>query len=118
MGAVDSVVSRGIEDSAAREAGLQNLVTARDLALTLQALVAGTAAGRRSCHEILDVLAAQQINDAIPALLPAGRGLRTSPGGSRASRTTPASCTRPDAAPFVVVVCTTSDTATSRPVST
>jgi beta-lactamase class A len=72
VGATDSAVSRGIEDADAREAGLQNVVTARDLALTLRVLVAGGAASRESCDEILSVLAAQQINDAIPAGLPPG----------------------------------------------
>jgi beta-lactamase class A len=109
VGAVDSVVSRGIEDSAARESGLQNLVTARDLALTLQALVAGTAAGRRSCQEILEVLAAQQINDAIPALLPAGTRVAHKSGWVEGISHDAGIVYPPGAEPFVVVVCTTSD---------
>ena len=44
VGARDSTVTRGIEDATAREAGLQNVVTAADLARTLQALWSGDAA--------------------------------------------------------------------------
>jgi beta-lactamase class A len=108
VGATDSVVSRGIEDTDAREAGLQNVVTARDLALTLQALVAGTAAGRTSCDEIVSVLAAQQINDAIPAGLPPGTRVAHKSGWVEGISHDAAIVYPDDAAPFVVVVCTTS----------
>jgi beta-lactamase class A len=108
VGATDSVVSRKIEDSAAREAGLQNIVTARDLALTLQALVAGTAATRESCDEILSVLAAQQINDAIPVGLPAGTRVAHKSGWVEGISHDAGIVYPDDAPPFVVVVCTTS----------
>lgn len=108
VGAVDSVVARGIEDSAAREAGLQNVVTAHDLAVALQALVAGRAASRRSCDEILDVLAAQQINDAIPALLPAGTRVAHKSGWVEGISHDAAIVYPADAPPFVVAICTTS----------
>jgi beta-lactamase class A len=108
VGATDSVVARGIEDADAREAGLQNLVTARDLALTLRALVTGTAAGRESCDEIVSVLAAQQINDAIPAGLPPGTRVAHKSGWVEGISHDAAIVFPDDAAPFVVVVCTTS----------
>lgn len=103
-----SVVTRGIEDSAGREAGLHNLVCARDLALTLQALVAGTPASRRACDEMLAVLAAQQINDAIPAGLPTGTRVAHKSGWVEGVSHDAAVVCPNDAAPFVLVICTTS----------
>ncbi len=76
VGARDSTVTRGIEDATAREAGLQNVVTAADLARTLQALWSETLLSPDDSREVLAVLAAQQINDAIPARLPLGLGGR------------------------------------------
>jgi beta-lactamase class A len=108
VGATDSTVARGIEDTDAREAGLQNLVTARDLALTLRALVTGTAAGRESCDEILSVLAAQQINDAIPAGLPPGTRVAHKSGWVEGISHDAAIVFPDDAPAFVVVICTTS----------
>jgi beta-lactamase class A len=69
LGCSDTVLARGIEDLAARDAGLQNLVGAADLARLLQSLWSGETA---SAAEILDVLAAQQISDALPRRLPPG----------------------------------------------
>jgi beta-lactamase class A len=108
VGATDSIVARGIEDADARVAGLQNLVTARDLALTLRALVTGSAAGRESCDEIVSVLAAQQINDAIPTGLPPGTRVAHKSGWVEGISHDAAIVFPDDAAPFVVVVCTTS----------
>jgi beta-lactamase class A len=108
VGATDSVVARGIEDTDAREAGLQNLVTARDLALTLRALLTGTAAGRESCHEIVSVLAAQQINDAIPVGLPPRTRVAHKSGWIEGISHDAGIVFPDDAAPFVVVICTTS----------
>ncbi len=108
VGARESMVVRGIEDGAARAAGRENIVTAHDLALTLQALVGGTAAARESCDEILAVLAAQQINDGIPAGLPAGTRVAHKSGWVEGV-SHDAGIVYPDDAPaFVVVVCTSS----------
>ena len=109
VGARDSVVARGIEDSAAREAGLENVVTASDLGCTLQALVAGTAASRQSCDEIVSILAAQQINDAIPAGLPPGTRAAHKSGWVPGISHDAAIVYPSGAAPFVLVVCTTSE---------
>lgn len=108
-GAVDSVVARGIEDVAARDAGLQNMVTARDLAQTLQSLADDTAASPSSCREILDVLAAQQFNDGIPAGLPAGTRVAHKTGEVDGVSHDAGIVYPSDADPFLVVVCTTAD---------
>jgi beta-lactamase class A len=67
-----TVVTRGIEDSAARGAGMDNLVTAADLSLVLGAVAMRTIAGWRTCEEVESVLAAQEHRDQVPAGLPPG----------------------------------------------
>ncbi len=111
-GATHSAVTRGIEDTAARDAGLQNTVTAADLAHTLRALHAHTLLSPTGSEEILAVLAAQQINDAIPAWLPAGTRVAHKSGwvdgiSHDAGIIYPGS--ESGAEPFVFVMCTTSD---------
>jgi beta-lactamase class A len=80
VGCEGTTFTRGIEDRAARDAGLQNLVTAADLARLLRSVWADAerASGASgilrssSAQELLDVLAAQQIADALPRRLPPG----------------------------------------------
>lgn len=108
VGASDSVVARGIEDTAARASGRHNLVTARDLARTLQALTIGAAASRESCDEVVAVLSAQQVNDAIPAGLPAGTAVAHKSGWVEGVSHDAAIIYPPDADPFILVICTTS----------
>ncbi len=109
VGATNSIVSRGIEDGAARDTGLQNIVTAGDLARTLQALHAKTVASPESCQEILSVLAAQQINDAIPARLPYGTKVAHKSGWVDGISHDAGIVYSADSDPFVFVMCTTSD---------
>ncbi len=112
LGATGSALSRGIEDTAARAAGLQNLVTAADLARILQTLHAGTAASPAACRDILAILGAQQINDAIPVGLPAGTRVAHKSGwvdgiSHDAGVVYPGAEQGGD--PFIFVMCTTSD---------
>lgn len=109
VGATKSVVSRGIEDAPARAAGHENLVTAADLGRTLQALAAGRAASPPACREILAILGAQQINDAIPARLPAGTRVQHKSGWVDGVSHDAGIIHGPDADPFVFVMCTTSN---------
>jgi beta-lactamase class A len=108
-GARHSCVRRGIEDAAARHAGLQNIVTAADLAKVLQRLATGTLASPDACAEVVSVLAAQQINDAIPAGLPRGTWVAHKSGWVDGVSHDAALIRPPDAAPFVLVMCTTSN---------
>ena len=105
----DSVVARGIEDAAAAEAGVTNLVTARDLARILQALAAGRAASAPSCEEMLATLRAQEINDALPAGLPAGTRVAHKSGWVEGVSHDAALVEPTDGDPFVLVVLTTSE---------
>lgn len=63
---------RGIEDAPAREAGLDNLVTARDLALVVDALAAGRLGGPELVERVETTLRGQELRDGIPAGLPFG----------------------------------------------
>lgn len=67
----DTVLPRGIEDAAARACGLDNLVTASDLALVMAGVARRTLAEPGTCAAIEDVLAHQEHRDKIPAGLPA-----------------------------------------------
>ncbi|MEP9384163.1 serine hydrolase [Nocardioides sp. KR10-350] len=63
-------IPRGIEDAPAREAGLQNLVTAHDMARVLIALAEGRLASPESSAELEGILRDQVYRDAIPLALP------------------------------------------------
>lgn len=72
LGATRIEVRRGVEDNPAFRAGIINTTTAPDLAALLSALERGTAASPASTRAMLDILAAQEHNDEIPAGLPSG----------------------------------------------
>ena len=62
-----TTLPRGIADAAARRAGMDNLVTAADLARVLGAVTAGRLAAPGTCVEIERVLAGQEHRDQVPA---------------------------------------------------
>ncbi|MDN5895005.1 MAG: class A beta-lactamase-related serine hydrolase [Nocardioides sp.] len=96
----DSLVSRGIEDAAAREAGLDNLVSARDLARALQSVIGSP--------EVLATLSRQELRDTLPAGLPPGTRIAHKSGWVEGI-THDAGIIFPEGAdPFILVVCTTS----------
>lgn len=103
-----SRVERGIEDAAARAAGLDNVVTSGDLARTLQGLATARLASRASCTEIMAILGAQQLNDAIPRGLPVDVGVAHKSGWVDGCSHDAAVISPPDSKPFVFVMCTTS----------
>ncbi|MDP9240011.1 MAG: class A beta-lactamase-related serine hydrolase [Actinomycetota bacterium] len=106
-GARDSAMRRPICDDAAASAGTSNVVTAADLAAVLGALADGRAASPAACAEMLEVLAAQEYLDGIPAGLPPATQV-ASKGGWVDEVLHDAALVRPDdAPPYVLVVCTT-----------
>lgn len=115
-GARHSVTGRGIEDFAAREAGVTNLATAADLAALLGALAAGATtpgplASPTACAAMLDVLCAQEFREDLPEGLPPGTRIAHKSGWVRGVRHG-AGVVFPDDAPaYVVVACTTTDLA-------
>jgi len=106
-GARHSTVGRGIEDSAAADAGITNLVTAADLAALLGAIVVGRAATPAACVEMLDVLCAQERTEDLAAGLPTGTRIAHKNGWVRGVRHAAGVVFPADAPPFTLAVCTT-----------
>lgn len=106
LGLRDSRVERGIEDRAAREAGLTNEVSAHDLVTTYQALADGSAATPPSCRDVLAVHGAQQMRDGLPTAFPPGTRMAHKSGwvdGSTHDAGIVCPAGRP---PFALAVCT------------
>jgi len=98
-----SKIERGIEDATAREAGITNLISAAGLAGALIAV------GKQNDGYLRDLLAANQWNGEIPALLPAGTRVEHKNGWAGRNLHDGGIVRPADAEPFVLVVCTTSD---------
>jgi beta-lactamase class A len=72
LGARNIRVLRGVEDTPAFRAGMNNTTTARDLEVLLESIETGRAASRASCDAMREVLLRQEFNTEIPAGLPKG----------------------------------------------
>ncbi len=72
LGLTATRVRRKILDYAALRRGIENTTTAYEMARLLQLIHTGRAASPASCRAMLDILLAQEYNDRIPRLLPAG----------------------------------------------
>jgi beta-lactamase class A len=102
-----TVLPRGIEDAAARDAGLNNIVTARDLGLLLMGLATRTLGAVRTCERVEEVLSLQEHRDKIPAGLPRGTYVANKTGWVDGVAHD-AALVRPAGRPaYVLVVCTT-----------
>ena len=115
-GARHSVTGRGIEDFAARDAGIDNLVTAADLAALLGELALGASrpgplASPAGCAAMLDVLVAQEHREDLAAGLPEGTRIAHKNGWVRGVRHGAGVVFPDDAPPYAIVVCTTTDLA-------
>ncbi|WP_433125834.1 serine hydrolase [Micromonospora sp. CA-240977] len=114
VGARGSVTGRGIEDFAARAAGITNTVTAADLAALLGALATGARAPGRlaspaACSAMLDVLLAQEHREDLAAGLPEGTRIAHKSGWVRGVRHGAGVVLPADAPPYLIAVCTTTD---------
>ncbi len=69
MGANDIKVLRGVEDTKAYRAGLNNTTTAYDQMLVFSKMTEGLAVDKSSSDEIINILQDQKFNDKIPAKL-------------------------------------------------
>lgn len=103
-GARHSVTARGIEDYAAREAGLTNLVTAADLAALFTAIAAGTLGPPDA---MLDTLLRQERTEDLAAGLPAGTRVAHKNGWVDGVRHGAGVVFPDDAPPYAIAVCTT-----------
>lgn len=72
LGATHTHVLRGVEDDKAFERGMNNKVSARDLATMLDAIQTNRAASPASCAMMRDILLHQEFSAEIPAGLPPG----------------------------------------------
>jgi len=63
-------VLRGVEDTKAFEAGKSNTTTARALLVLLERIARGEAVSDAASHHMVEILARQEFNDAIPAGVP------------------------------------------------
>ncbi|GAB2961173.1 hypothetical protein GCM10027280_57440 [Micromonospora polyrhachis] len=115
-----SVTGRGIEDFAARQAGITNLVTAADLAALLGAIARGAdtpgpIAAPATCSAMLDVLFAQEHRDDLALGLPPETRIAHKGGWVPGVRHGAGIVFPDDAPPYAIVVCTTTDLADGGP---
>ena len=100
---------RGIGDGAARDAGLENVVTAADLALLMSGVATGRLASPATCAAVEQVLAGQQHRDQVPAGLPEGVYVANKTGWIEGVAHDVALVRPVDRPPYVIAICTTAD---------
>jgi beta-lactamase class A len=112
VGARHSTVARGIQDYAADDAGLSNVVTARDLAALIAAVYLGARRPRddalaspKACEEMLSILLAQQVTDDVVRGLPPGTAVAHKNGWVEGIRHSAAVVMPADAPAYVLVTC-------------
>jgi len=103
----DTMLPRGIGDAAAREAGLDNRVTAADLALVMAAVADRRLAQPATCVAVEQVLLGQEHRAGIPAGLPAGTVVANKTGWVDGVAHDVALVRALDREPYVLAVCTT-----------
>ncbi|MGH8880475.1 MAG: serine hydrolase [Stackebrandtia sp.] len=113
-GAKYSITRRGIEDAAARDAGVDNEVSAADLAAQLSAIHLGRLASEQSCKEMLDVLSSQELHGDFARGLPEGTKLALKNGWIEGIRHSAAIVYPDDTTPYVLAACGTSPLAMSQ----
>ncbi len=101
-----TVVTRGIEDRPGREAGLENVVTARDLGLVLVGAADHRLLDAGAAEALERDLLAQAYRDGIPAGLPAGVAVANKTGWIGGVNHDVALVRPDDHPPFVLVVLT------------
>jgi beta-lactamase class A len=72
LGVTRMRVLRGVEDGKAFQLGLNNVTTARDLAILMRAIAEDRAGSRKSCAAMREILFGQEFHTEIPAGLPPG----------------------------------------------
>jgi beta-lactamase class A len=106
LGADSIQVRRGVEDTKAYRAGVNNTTTARDLGVLFAAIAEGRAASPASSRAMLDVLGRQHFNEGIPAGLPAGVRVAHKTGWFTGTHHDGGIVTAPDGRRYVLVVLT------------
>ena len=106
IGANDIQVLRGVEDDKAYHAGMNNTTTAYDLMLVFRTLAEKKAISAAASEEMLEILAAQEHNDGIPAGLPPGTKVAHKTGWITGISHDAGIVYRPDGTQYVLVVLT------------
>ncbi len=106
IGANDIQVLRGVEDDKAYHAGMNNTTTAYDLMLVFRTLAEHKAISPEASAAMIDILAAQEHNDGIPAGVPAGTKVAHKTGSITAISHDAGLIFRPDGTRYVLVVLT------------
>ncbi|MFN2636274.1 MAG: serine hydrolase [Gemmatimonadaceae bacterium] len=105
LGAERTQVRRGVEDQKAFDKGLNNMTTARDLAIIMRAIEDGRAAPSAT-NAMREILLAQEFNDKIPAGVPPGVRVAHKTGEITAHSHDAAIVYPPGGKPYVLVVLT------------
>lgn len=106
LGAYEINVLRGVEDEKAYAAGLNNVTSAKDLRIALEALVDGKTFSERSSAEMLEILKAQEFNEKIPAQLPKDVPIAHKTGDITGIHHDAAIVFSPNEKPYILVVLT------------
>ena len=106
IGAGKIQVLRGVEDDKAYEAGMNNTTTAYDLMLIFRALGESRVISPDASAKMIEILAAQEHNDGIPAGLPPGTRVAHKTGTITRIAHDSGLVIRPDGSSYVLVVLT------------
>jgi beta-lactamase class A len=106
LGAERMTVLRGVEDGKAFERKMNNVATARDLAILLKAIKNADPAIGTHSQDMLDILLAQEFNEKIPAGLPPGTKVAHKTGEITAHSHDAAIIYPANRKPYVLVVLT------------
>ena len=104
MGANDIQVLRGVEDTKAYEAGMNNQVTAYDLMLLFEKIDKEEIVNAEASMAMMDILLDQKFNDIIPAKLPADIKVAHKTGSITAVRHDSGIVFLPDGKKYVLVL--------------
>ena len=106
IGAQDMVVLRGVSDTPAFQAGMNNTTTAAALARSMEAIARCEITSRESCDGMMEILEAQEYVEGIPSGVPPGARVASKTGSVSGINHDAAIVMPPGREPYVLVVMT------------
>jgi beta-lactamase class A len=106
LGANEIEVKRGVEDTKAFQAGINNTTTAYDLMLLLKLIAEHKFLSKRASEKIVEILSSQHFNDGIPAGLPKNARVAHKTGDITKHNHDAGIVYLPNRKPYVIVVLT------------